>query len=45
MLNVIPRLITNEKNGDMARAPTKEEVKTAVFSLNKDSASGPDGFA
>ncbi|XP_009767124.1 uncharacterized protein LOC142180878 [Nicotiana tabacum] len=32
------------QNQELLKQPTKEEVKQAVFSLNADSAGGPDGF-
>jgi hypothetical protein len=41
---VIPNLITDRVNNMLTRLPTSEEIKLAVFSLNKDSAPGPDGF-
>ncbi|XP_016482447.2 uncharacterized protein LOC107803276 [Nicotiana tabacum] len=33
-----------EKNQELLKQPTKEEVKQAVFGLNADNAGGPDGF-
>ncbi|MCH90684.1 RNA-directed DNA polymerase (Reverse transcriptase) [Trifolium medium] len=41
---VIPSLITDRVNSMLTRLPTSEEIKNALFSLNKDSAPGPDGF-
>jgi len=41
---VIPKLITNEINNLLTMLPSHQEIKSAVFSLNKDSAPGPDGF-
>jgi hypothetical protein len=40
----IPSLITDRINTMLTRLPTHEEIKNAVFSLNKDSSPGPDGF-
>ncbi|KAK2443571.1 hypothetical protein QL285_014660 [Trifolium repens] len=41
---VIPNLITDGINSMLTRLPSSEEIKNVVFSLNKDSAPGPDGF-
>ncbi|KAK2352799.1 hypothetical protein QL285_090510 [Trifolium repens] len=41
---VIPHLVTDEVNALMTLLPSHQEIKAAVFSLNKDSAPGPDGF-
>lgn len=41
---VIPLLVTNEVNAMLTMLPSHQEIKVAVFSLNKDSAPGPDGF-
>lgn len=41
---VIPSLITERINTMLTLLPTEEEIFQAVFSLNKDSAPGPDGF-
>ncbi|KAK2445365.1 hypothetical protein QL285_016305 [Trifolium repens] len=41
---VIPTLVTTEVNSIMTMLPSREEIKAAVFALNKDSAPGPDGF-
>lgn len=37
-------MVTKEKNLELCRMPTREEVKAAVFALSSESASGPDGF-
>ncbi|GAA0158400.1 hypothetical protein LIER_15442 [Lithospermum erythrorhizon] len=44
LIDCIPSLVTHDDNEMMMRAPTKEEVRTVVLSLNKDSVAGPDGF-
>jgi hypothetical protein len=41
---VIPHLITDDVNNLLTMLPSADEIKAAVFSLNKDSAPGPDGF-
>jgi hypothetical protein len=41
---VIPKLITDDINALMTMLPSHQEIKAAVFALNKDSAPGPDGF-
>jgi hypothetical protein len=41
---VIPNLVTNDINALMTVLPSHDEIKAAVFALNKDSAPGPDGF-
>ena len=42
--DAIPEMITAEVNNILTKTPTSEEIKFAVFSLNFDSAPGPDGF-
>ncbi|XP_060195246.1 uncharacterized protein LOC132624493 [Lycium barbarum] len=44
LLQHIPELISAEDNSALCIFPNLEEVKKAVFELNGDSASGPDGF-
>ncbi|MCH89944.1 RNA-directed DNA polymerase (Reverse transcriptase), partial [Trifolium medium] len=41
---VIPKLITDDINALITLLPSHQEIKAAVFALNKDSAPGPDGF-
>jgi hypothetical protein len=41
---VIPNLVTEEVNALLTVLPSHIEIKADVFSLNKDSAPGPDGF-
>lgn len=41
---VIPKSITDDVNALMTSLPSHQEIKEAVFALNKDSAPGPDGF-
>jgi hypothetical protein len=40
----IPELIDADVNNLLIMIPTIEEIKSAIFSLNTDSALGPDGF-
>jgi len=42
--DVIPSLITERINNILISVPTEDEIYQAIFSLNKDSAPGPDGF-
>ncbi|MCI07075.1 RNA-directed DNA polymerase (Reverse transcriptase), partial [Trifolium medium] len=42
--DVIPNLLTDNINNMLTMLPSFDEIKNAVFSLNKDSAPGPDGF-
>lgn len=37
----VPALVSEADNNMLAACPTLDEVKAAVFSLNKDSAAGP----
>jgi hypothetical protein len=41
---VIPNMVTDEANAILTMLPSHDEIKAAVFALNKDSAPGPDGF-
>lgn len=41
---VIPNLIDPQINTILTQIPTPEEIKHAVFDMNKDGAPGPDGF-
>ncbi|XP_059288608.1 uncharacterized protein LOC132041955 [Lycium ferocissimum] len=41
----MPQLIDPEQSSVLYRMATLEEVKKAIFNLNGDSASGPDGFS
>nr|XP_027103110.1 uncharacterized protein LOC113724399 [Coffea arabica] len=43
-LSRIPTILSEDDNLDLERLPTAEEVRGAVFSLDRDSCSGPDGF-
>ncbi|KAL2475523.1 Uncharacterized protein Adt_36259 [Abeliophyllum distichum] len=45
LLESIPNIISSEDNRNLNAVPTAEEIKGTVFSLNKDSAAGPDGFS
>ncbi|WRX16205.1 Reverse transcriptase domain - like 10 [Theobroma cacao] len=42
--SIIPRIISTTENDFLCAAPSLQEVKKAVFSINKDSVAGPDGF-
>ncbi|XP_058775611.1 uncharacterized protein LOC131649884 [Vicia villosa] len=41
---VIPDLVNADMNRFLTSIPSEEEIKNAVFKLNKDGAPGPDGF-
>lgn len=45
MLDCIPSLITIAQNEKLIRMPELEEVKRVIFLINRDSASGRDGFS
>lgn len=41
---VIPSLVSIDDNSMLTNLPSMEEVRNAVFSMNNNSALGPDGF-
>lgn len=41
---VIPQLVIDNTNQMLTMVPSLDEIHSAAFSLNKDSAPGPDGF-
>ena len=43
-LREVPMLITEEMNNSLTKVISPEEVKRALFSVNLDKASGPDGM-
>ncbi|WMV54211.1 hypothetical protein MTR67_047596 [Solanum verrucosum] len=43
-LDCIPKLITEEDNDMLHRAPVEDEIKNVVFSMRADRSVGPDGF-
>ncbi|XP_049388501.1 uncharacterized protein LOC125852861 [Solanum stenotomum] len=45
ILQHIPKLISKEQNEEMHKLPSIEEVRNVVFTLNVESAPGPDGFS
>lgn len=45
VLSLIPRIITDRDNDFLQEIPSNEEIRTSVFSLDPDSAPGPDGFS
>jgi len=40
----IPKLVDDQSNNILTMMPSELEIHDAVQSLNKDGASGPDGF-
>ncbi|XP_015168633.1 uncharacterized protein [Solanum tuberosum] len=44
ILQCIPRMITPEQNQKLQGMPTMEELQQVVYSMNLNSAPGPDGF-
>lgn len=45
MCDVIPNLVSIEENATLIAIPKASEIKQAVFSLNPNSAPGPDGYS
>ncbi|XP_049391503.1 uncharacterized protein LOC125855893 [Solanum stenotomum] len=45
LLHHIPELVTEEDNAVLGAIPDEPEIRKAVFSLNGDSACGPDGLS
>ncbi|KAH0772311.1 hypothetical protein KY290_016292 [Solanum tuberosum] len=43
-LECIPRLVTEEQNNSLTIMPNLEELKEVIFSMNPNSAAGPDGM-
>ena len=41
---VIPQLVSEEQNVELTRIPSSDEIKQTLFSMDADSAPGPDGF-
>ena len=41
---VIPNIVTDDTNIMLTMMPSHQEIKAAIFALNKDSAPGPDGY-
>ncbi|XP_059312520.1 uncharacterized protein LOC132063809 [Lycium ferocissimum] len=44
ILDHVPQMINADQNNFMKGLPIEEEVKNVVFSLNRESTAGPDGF-
>ncbi|GAA0160574.1 reverse transcriptase [Lithospermum erythrorhizon] len=44
LIDCIPPMVSDEDNEQLLSIPNLEEVKQVVFSLNKESVAGPDGF-
>ncbi|KAL6146382.1 hypothetical protein ACLB2K_057062 [Fragaria x ananassa] len=42
--NIIPSMVSSSENDSLLAIPTADEVKNVVFSMNADSAPGPDGY-
>ncbi|XP_071928033.1 uncharacterized protein [Coffea arabica] len=44
MLEIIPTILTEQDNMELTEVPSLNEVKKVIFSMDGDSAAGPDGF-
>ena len=44
-LKCIPNLISDDQNIMLAEYPEEDEIRSAIFYLNEDSAAGMDGFS
>jgi hypothetical protein len=42
---VIPNLVTGAENAMLTAMPLQDEIKSAVFDLNGETAPGPDGYS
>lgn len=45
MLECIPHLVTGMQNEELTEVPELDEVKRAVFLMNRDNACGSNGFS
>ncbi|XP_027096071.1 uncharacterized protein [Coffea arabica] len=44
VLEMVPKLISAEQNAELERFPSNDEIRFVVFSMDGESAAGPDGF-
>ncbi|XP_026435849.1 uncharacterized protein LOC113333641 [Papaver somniferum] len=44
ILSATPQVINDDDNALLESIPSREEIRNAVFELNQDGSSGPDGF-
>ncbi|KAF9619826.1 hypothetical protein IFM89_009577 [Coptis chinensis] len=44
LMELIPKLVTDEDNVNISAIPTSTEVKHAVFNMDSNSSPGPNGF-
>ena len=44
LMNLFPRMVTNNDNRKLNELITMDEVKKAIDSMEEDRAPGPDGF-
>ncbi|KAF9589386.1 hypothetical protein IFM89_023418 [Coptis chinensis] len=44
LMELIPKLVTDEENANLSEIPTITEIKHAVFNMDANSSPGPDGF-
>ncbi|XP_027120509.2 uncharacterized protein [Coffea arabica] len=44
LMHLIPKLVSDEENERLAAIPSMEEIRHLVFSMDGESAAGPDGF-
>ena len=42
--SVIPSLVTDVENANLIKVPSFDEIKDTIFSMDPNSAPGPDGF-
>lgn len=44
IIECIPKIVTEEDNEYLAKMPTEEEIREAIFNIYSDSSAGSDGF-
>ncbi|XP_060183608.1 uncharacterized protein LOC132613554 [Lycium barbarum] len=44
ILDIVPKLVTDEMNAMLTTIPTIQEIRQAIKSIDPDSSPGPDGF-